>query len=205
MDAETERRLALAVAHLGWTAPRVSAFRDGFAAARPDPVRDRGFDGVHGYEEASLPPAALDALGYSEGVAAARSLGEAVVDLGADQGRLVAFAADWESCADAIFDAEDADWDYAPEAGLDLFLSVMTREEWVAWFAEENRDAVEDGRYGYADLLLQDVKEPVVVLLGEDGKPDVWDGWHRIAACILKGAPGIPLLLGRPRAPAPAP
>ena len=205
MDAETERRLALAVAHLGWTAPRVAGFRDGFAAARPDPERTRVLDPDLGYDEANLPEDALEALGYDDGVAAARAAKESVVDLGDDPDRLLAFAKDWQSCADTLFDAADADWAYDPAGGLDVFLTVMSREEWVAWFEGEHRDAVEDGRYGYSDLLLQDVQEPVVVLLGEDGKPDVWDGWHRIGACIVKGAAGIPLLLGRPHAPAPAP
>ncbi|PZO72599.1 MAG: hypothetical protein DI629_20760 [Mesorhizobium amorphae] len=56
-----------------------------------------------------------------------------------------------------------------------------------AWIAAEHHAALEDGRAGYADLLVERIREPVTIRRYECGKADIADGWHRTAAALLTG------------------
>lgn len=72
------------------------------------------------------------------------------------------------------------------------------RQSWIDWLAEETKDSVEDGRGGYDYLVRETIQEPVVFTIKE-GRPMIWDGWHRIAATFVKGDPTILAVVGRPR------
>ena len=54
------------------------------------------------------------------------------------------------------------------------------------WLRRENAWAMEDGRTGYEDLVLEQIAEPCV-LGRRDGRLDIADGWHRTAALLVTG------------------
>jgi len=205
-SALPEHRLAIAAAHLGWGPVRVSAFRAGLAATEPDRERLYRHDPDADHDEAGLPVALVDSLGYRDGAAAREAAAMPPSDLpGADALLLMEAASHYAENGDGDFEPDEADWSCEATSPLDPFLAVMSREEWVAWFLDEHRAAVEAGRPGYADLILQDIRDPVIYVAYPDGRVDVWDGWHRIGAAMLKGAGTLPALVGVPPAPAPTP
>lgn len=205
LDGETERRLALATAHLGWTPTRVSAFREGYSAARPDRARHVGHRLGDGYADAELSEAAIDALGYDDGLHARRMATHPVETYGNDPERVASEACSWASMMSTDVREEDCAWSLDVEGSLAPFLAVMSREEWVDWIVREHGWALEDGREGYAALLIEDVKVPVVYVEHPDGTVDIWDGHHRVGACMLKGAASIPVIRGVAPAPVPTP
>lgn len=74
-----------------------------------------------------------------------------------------------------------------------------TREEWIAFMQEEIDMWAEDGDPDrYEDELRNDIREPVV-LVEIDGRAYVWDGNHRIAACVMTGRDTVPAQVGRPK------
>lgn len=203
-----EHRLRLAVNRLKWSPARIVAFRAGYADAlqgRADQARMQRHDGVNdGYLEHSLTPADRDSLGYRDGVEAVAALSLAVADYSRDPNELQEIAWYWADNGDNDFDIDEATWSSTTAEDLSIFLRVMSREKWIEWFVEEHVAAIADGRPGYADLLIQDIHEAIVYISYEDGRIDVWDGWHRIGAAMLKGAGQVPAIKGVP-APSPAP
>lgn len=55
------------------------------------------------------------------------------------------------------------------------------------WIRLEHRYALEDGRAGYVDLLVEKIQQPSVFRRYEDGSMDIADGWHRTAAALAMG------------------
>lgn len=67
-----------------------------------------------------------------------------------------------------------------------------SRADAAQWLTEEIRDAFADGEegraYGYVTLMGQAVVAPVVLCAGTQGGITIWDGWHRVAASLCRGA-----------------
>jgi len=77
-------------------------------------------------------------------------------------------------------------------------------EGWKAWF----RNGVERGRpisrqrtngfvIGWEEFAEHEIEEPCVVAFDEDGKPAIWDGFHRIAGAFVREAADIAAIVGR--------
>jgi hypothetical protein len=197
-----EHRLSLAAEHLKWSPARISAFRAGYAdgcASRVDRRRrDRHDNESHGFLEKALQPALLDSLGYRDGVRTAETRSIGVEEYRGDQGVLRQIAAYWAANGNGDFDLLTAIWSDSTAEDLTAFLKIMDRQQWIDWFVAEHENAIECGRAGYGDLLLQDILEHVVYVEYADDSLDVWDGWHRIGASMLKGAGHIPAIRGIP-------
>ena len=205
IEAIVEGRLAVLRERFGWTDLRVAAFREGLADFRAGlPAREfPALDPDASFDDAHCTPAEIARMGYLGG----RSAGESYVTDATDFSDELVMrqeAEAWSGNRDADFDMDASTWEFSTAAPIETFLSVMGREEWITWLVEEDRSAKEDLRYGYADLVVEDIKDAVVYVVHEDGKVDVWDGWHRIAAAFAKGETHVPTIAGRP-APAPAP
>lgn len=65
-------------------------------------------------------------------------------------------------------------------------------EEWKCWWAEEKNDfdLVRGSNY-FKDLYDNPIEVPICIS-EIDGKGYIWDGWHRVAACIVSGKAFIP-------------
>jgi len=115
------------------------------------------------------------------------------------------YARGWQGAAchydDSDIPAEDQDWRLEQSYPLERLLGLMEggRDGWIDWFRTECQWAYEDGRRGYADLLLEQIEEEVILVELEDGRVDCWDGWHRLGAAIVKGDIGIPAVVGVPK------
>jgi hypothetical protein len=117
---------------------------------------------------------------------------------------LLGFARAWQGAAGSYqetncLQAEDGDWRVEATYPTEALVPLMKggRGTWAAWFRSECVDARADGREGYARLLLEDVEEEVVLVELPDGRTDIWDGWHRAAASIIKGATGMRAVVGK--------
>lgn len=126
-----------------------------------------------------------------------------VEDYRGDQAVLRQIASYWSANGNNDFDLVEATWIDSAAEDLSVFLEVKDRQQWIEWFVAEHESAIECGREGYGDLLLQDIQEHVIYVEYADRSLDVWDGWHRIGACMLKGAGRIPAIRGVP-SPAPS-
>lgn len=96
-------------------------------------------------------------------------------------------------------EASNADWRYelvAPKALSDVFTTQQKAKEWLD--AELDMDRSEQLGRDWSRLLTEQIEEPVT-LLARNGRVYVWDGWHRIAAAIIKGE-SIKAIVGYPRA-----
>jgi hypothetical protein len=94
---------------------------------------------------------------------------------------------------------EDADWAYVANYPLDKLLAKFGGVEGCKqWFREECQFSMEEGRGGYGYLVVQPIRE-AAVLVERDGEPFIWDGWHRIAASIVKGETTIKAIVGEPK------
>lgn len=206
-DDAIEHRLGLLAEKFGWTSPRISGFRLGLADQRAGRDKDvshlsaRADDAS--FDDAACSPEEIAAIGYLDGWNAGLMLARPVTDYSDDLAMMQEVEA-WSGNRDKDFDIDAATWTYLPSSPIEPFLSIMDREAWVAWLVEEDRAAKEEGRYGYADLVVQEIRDAIVYVTYEDGKIDVWDGWHRIASTIAKGETHIPSIQGVP-APEPAP
>jgi hypothetical protein len=85
-------------------------------------------------------------------------------------------------------------WSFEEVFPIERLLEVMSAAEWRQWFDDElamradERGTDRDWRR----LLEEDIEEPVVIL-DHDGIL-IWDGWHRVAASVIKGvAPKVVL------------
>lgn len=115
---------------------------------------------------------------------------------------LMNIAEQWSGIASSTkegnIQASDASWLFHDKYPLSGFLSLMTYDEWKEWFRNECLWASEDGRQGYGNLFLQDIRQPVVVMNIGENSDDIWDGWHRVGASIVKNAHSIPSIVGTP-------
>lgn len=206
-NAAIEHRLELLMGKFGWTPERVSGFRLGLADQRAgrdkDVSRLLDRDGDASFDDAECPPAERVCLGYLDGWNAGLILDRDVTDY-SDELTMMQEVEAWSGNRDKDFDIDAATWTHSAASPIEPFLSIMSREAWVDWLVEEDRAAKEEGRYGYADLIVQEIRDAIVYVTYEDGKVDVWDGWHRIAATIAKGETHLPTIQGVP-APEPAP
>lgn len=197
-----EYRLSLASKYLKWTPTRIGAFRAGFSDACTKRIRRERMHmhdgGLHGFREAHLTRELLVSLGYRDGVMAAESLGYHPEKYSGDQSVLRQIAAAWSANGDNDFEIDAASWSASPAADLEVFLRIMPREEWIAWFVAEHVAALHDGREGYGHLLMQDAHEHVVYVEYDEERVAIWDGWHRIGAAMLRGAGHVPAICGVP-------
>lgn len=201
LEDAIEHRLMLAGKYLKWSSVRIAAFRAGFTASCAGRVdrkrRDRHDGKCNSFLETSLSQPLLDSLGYRDGVRAAESRAVCAEAYRGDQGVLRQIAGYWAANGNNDFDLEEAIWSDSATEDLAVFLKIMDRQQWIAWFVAEHENAIECGRDGYGDLLLQDINEHVVYV-EYPTSIDVWDGWHRIGAAMMKGAGQIPAIRGVP-------
>lgn len=199
-------RLSLAARYLKWSRARILAFQAGYAASCANQIdrrrMDRHDNDRHGFLESSLSPSLLDSLGYRDGVQAAQARSIDVEEYRGDQVVLRQIAESWSANGNNDFDLETATWSDSTAEDLSVFLKIMNRPQWIAWFVAEHENAIECGRAGYGDLLTQDINEHVI-FIAYPTSTDIWDGWHRVGAAMVKGAGHIPAIRGVP-APNPA-
>lgn len=118
------------------------------------------------------------------------------------QHKLVEEAACWQGAAnsqhDGNFPAEEVTWRIDTDYDITPFIGLMEGgyPSWVRWFREECEMQVEEGRGGYLELLLENIEEPTVTVELPGDRVDIWDGWHRIGASIVRRAPTVPVLVG---------
>lgn len=92
-------------------------------------------------------------------------------------------------CDKADMEATDPDEIFVRNGMDSAGLAACYDGDPVAWLAEEHQASLQDGRSGYADLLLEKIRIPCVILEYEVARHDIADGWHRTAAAIAIGAP----------------
>lgn len=185
----------------GWSDERCLGWQH---AVRGEPARLSGATPEDRPTDLGLAdPASRYAVGYRDGLRSLEFEVATIEPLSPAEAARVATL--WEACGalheDSVFPSTEADWAYAADFPIAGLLDLMDggREDWLAWFRSENAWAAEDGRPGYGDLLTQDVHDPVCVVQHPDGRVDIWDGWHRVAATIVKGASTIKAVVGRRR------
>lgn len=182
-----------------WSPERVAGFRAGLADPAIAVDEDRACE-AWDLLDGNPDPCGRWLLGVLSARDTVRAATHGTNDLSARTAEeLRGLARSWEgtSVAEPARSA-DNDWEWDPGCPLEPFVALWgTRGDVEAWFVGECRDSQADGRDGHWDLLVQDVREEVYVQF-VDGEPQVWDGWHRIAASILKGATTIAAVVGRP-------
>lgn len=97
--------------------------------------------------------------------------------------------------------AEDFDWRFDAAYPLSKLVSQMPGgvEGWHEWWRDEvGMDADEELGREWSALAEEDIRDPIII--SEDGKLEIWDGWHRTAACIVSGRTTIPAIVGTTRA-----
>jgi len=112
------------------------------------------------------------------------------------------------NCDDGSLSPEDAVWD-VERLEVAAFVSLMRGgvEGWREWLAAEFQNWRLDGLVSHweaylevADLAahLREMSDgPPVVTIGDDGGLAIWDGWHRIAAHVVRGESQVEVVLGR--------
>lgn len=102
---------------------------------------------------------------------------------------------------DGSLHPDDADWtvERLPTA---LLMPLMgDRDQWKTWFDEEVAARYEEIEPGYSvhweEFAEAETDEEIVVSI-VDGTIQIWDGWHRTAGAIVRGAETIPAVVGRP-------
>lgn len=188
-------RLSYATA---WGLERARGFLEGHAKGAAGMTVSQS----HGrpWTDRGLSPAEAHAMGVAEGLAAsARRRGSEAL-ASATPEDMTAMARHWQS--EGTFRAADADWTYVENFDI-ANLSDLVRVEggggsnpWLEWFRNECLDAMDEEREGYGNLLVEDVEEAIVIGFGADGDIEVWDGWHRLGATIVKGETTIRTLMG---------
>jgi hypothetical protein len=102
-------------------------------------------------------------------------------------------------CNDDVTVSLDAiSWSYEPSFDVSRLLEVMTEKEWADWLDEEIEMSVTelDDPDRWAPLLEQEIFEPIVIFDHRDGTIHIWDGWHRSAAAVAKGAKTMKAIYG---------
>jgi len=106
-------------------------------------------------------------------------------DLEIDQGTALDMAAMY--CNRDEFEATDPELvQVDPFAEVQQFVDHYD-ESFEVFLSSEHRNSIEDGRNGYADLLLEKISHPCVFRSYEDGVMTIADGWHRTAAALAAG------------------
>lgn len=92
----------------------------------------------------------------------------------------------------------EIEWTYVEGFDVSRLLSIKSVEEWREWFDEEiDISIVElESPDRWAPMLDEDIVEPVVIVEYPDGELLIWDGWHRSAASVLKGAETLKVVFG---------
>jgi hypothetical protein len=210
IDEVIEGRLGIVEALFGWGIPRLRGFRAGFADFRADNVRPEKLHfhhpELHGFDDATLPEAAAEALGYAGGVSAARSMfeGDAASLLPCGRDEILHEVSMWSENGNGDFDIDEAEWVVDAADATERFHAIMTPQAWREWLVAEHEGSLSSGQAGYAHLVLEDILHPVIYVAYANGTLDCWDGWHRLAASIVKGASAVPSICGNP-SPAPLP
>lgn len=99
---------------------------------------------------------------------------------------------------DGLIPVTEISWTYSPDFEVSRLLSIMSFEEWADWLDEEiEMSIVElDDPLRWAPLVHEEIFQPVVILDHPDGTLRIWDGWHRSAASVVKGAATMKVVLG---------
>jgi len=97
--------------------------------------------------------------------------------------------------------ADDFDWHFDPAFPVAKLVGAMPDGDWLGWYEDELAMDREDEMHRDWDRLSQEeIQEPIVVSFEPDGGADIWDGWHRTAGQIVRGAQTIPAIVGTERA-----
>ena len=99
-------------------------------------------------------------------------------------------------------DPDQVNWgfsDIAPSRFLSL-MSEGTKEAWAEWFENECRmDEYDDLGQNWRELLTcSEDRLADVVVLKKGQCLYLWDGWHRMAAAIIRGLESLPAVVGFP-------
>lgn len=112
------------------------------------------------------------------------------------------------NCDDGSLHPDDATWELA-SIDIASIIPLMDGgvEGWRQWLTDEFENARMDGRISHweAYLEVEDLKGhldetadgPPVVSFSSDGKLAIWDGWHRLAACVVRGELRVDVIAGR--------
>jgi hypothetical protein len=210
IDEVIELRLDIVVRLFGWGDARVAGFKAGFSDYRADSIKPasarKHVSDAHGFDEKHMPRDVAAALGYKEGISAARSMtsDDPSSMMPCSRDEILQEVSLWSANGNGDFEIDDAEWIADIADKTDRFLAIMSLEEWTEWLRDEHVNSIESGQAGYAQLILEDIQTPVVYVEYDASKLDPWDGWHRIGAALVKGAGVIPSIRGVP-SPDPAP
>jgi hypothetical protein len=99
-------------------------------------------------------------------------------------------------------DPQQVNWGFS-EVAVSRFLSLMpggTVEAWASWFEQEcHMDEYDELGQNWRELLTcAEDRLADVVVLKKSGSLYLWDGWHRMAAAIIRGLDTLPALVGFP-------
>lgn len=123
------------------------------------------------------------------------------------EGELAEYAVIYGDNDDGSVAFSDIAWQYDGAFDVERLHSVMSPEKWKEWLDDEIEMSIvelEDPDR-WEPLLHQDIFEPVVIVEHADGSLHIWDGWHRCAASVVKGAPTLKAVTGHETAPVPSP
>jgi hypothetical protein len=98
---------------------------------------------------------------------------------------------------------DEVQWRYEADFPVERLLALMgNRKAWVSWFIKECHMQEEDNDNSgyYKSLVTEDIQDSVLLFELPDGRVDISDGWHRLAACILKNQATIRAVVGCPKA-----
>jgi hypothetical protein len=81
---------------------------------------------------------------------------------------------------------------------MSRFLEIMPLESWRTFLADEIAALADEdpGDMRWARLLTEEIEEPLVVFDSPDGLK-IWDGFHRVAAALVRGLPFLKAVVGR--------
>jgi hypothetical protein len=120
------------------------------------------------------------------------------------------------NCDDGSLDPDDAIWDLV-EFPVEDLLPLMEggAEGWRQWLDAEISNWRED--YGtpsrwehflsapsLQEYLREHADGPCVAAADDEGGIVIWDGWHRIAAHVVRGEGTVGILIGRRMKPHPS-
>lgn len=103
---------------------------------------------------------------------------------------------------DGYHDPDQVNWGFA-DVAPSRFLELMpggSVEAWKAWFDNECRmDEYDELGQNWRELLTcSEDRLADIVVLKKDGCLYLWDGWHRMAAAIIRGLASLPAVVGFP-------
>ena len=194
---EILRRAEIAAELFCWSPAHKAGFVDGVREALSDPATLTSPNSWHltfdtgpycfSQREAVLTDAELERLGRYEAYRACCSWladdgEEWTPEAVAEQ---VRFWWDEDACDFAI---EEADMDYVEDFDVSRLLEINGLDGWREWLAAEHAAHLEDGREGYADMVVERHYMPkFYVDNGEGAVLGIFDGWHRSAGDVIAG------------------